>query len=68
MIAFWVVIGALLLWQFYAFNKRMTQSVEDHPAQTTFIFLHTNAPAAERSLHNIRPNQCKVFLLLDSKS
>jgi hypothetical protein len=45
-IAFWVVIIGMLLWQFVSYNQSMTQQAVQHPAQTQFIFLHTNAPAA----------------------
>jgi hypothetical protein len=45
-IAFWVFIGSMLAWQFYSYNKGMDQAAVEHPKQTSFIFLHTNAPAA----------------------
>jgi hypothetical protein len=42
-IAFWVFIGFMLIWQLYSYNQGMNQQAIDHPTQTQFIFLHTNA-------------------------
>ena len=42
--AFWVFIVIMLLWQFYSYNQSLKQQAIDHPTQTQFFFLHTNAP------------------------
>jgi hypothetical protein len=44
--AFWVFIVIMLLWQFYSYNESLKQQAIDHPTQTQFIFIHTNAPPA----------------------
>jgi hypothetical protein len=52
-IAFWVFIGVMLIWQLYSYNQGMEKTATDHPAQTTFIFLHTNAaPVAPSMVHS----------------
>jgi len=43
-IAFWVFIVVMLLWQFYSYNESLKQQAIDHPTQTQFFFIHTNAP------------------------
>jgi len=43
-IAFWVFIVVMLLWQFYNYNESLKQQAVDHPKQTQFFFIHTNAP------------------------
>jgi hypothetical protein len=42
-IAFWVFIVCMLIWQFYDYNKGLDQAAIDHPEQTHFYFFHTNA-------------------------
>ncbi|MCE0522756.1 MAG: hypothetical protein LV480_07580 [Methylacidiphilales bacterium] len=48
-IAFWVFIVCMLLWQFYTYNQGLTQAAIDHPQQEHFYFFHTNAPPAAPS-------------------
>ena len=43
-IAFWVFIIAMLIWQFYDYNKGLDQAAIEHPQQTHFYFIHTNGP------------------------
>ncbi len=43
-IAFWVIIVILLLWQFHTYNTGMTKQETEHPAQQHFYFY--NRPAA----------------------
>ena len=51
-IAFWVVIIFLLLWQFHTYNTGMTKQETEHPAQQHFYFYHTNAaPVAPSIVH-----------------
>jgi hypothetical protein len=45
-IAFWVVIITLLIWEFYSYNTAVTKQEEEHPAQQHFYFIHTNGPTA----------------------
>jgi hypothetical protein len=42
-IAFWIFIGFMLLWQFYDYDKGLTQEAAAHPKQQQFFFYHTNA-------------------------
>ena len=44
-IAFWVFIIAMLLWQFYSYNAGMTKQAEEHPKQEHFFFYHSNSVA-----------------------
>ena len=37
-IAFWILIIVMLLWQFYDYNRSMTQDAIDHPKQGHFFF------------------------------
>jgi len=41
--AFWVFIVIMLLWQFYTYNESLKRQAIDHPRQTQFFFIHTNA-------------------------
>jgi hypothetical protein len=50
MIAFWVFIVAMLLWQFFSYNASLTQEAITHPVQKQYFFFHTNAPAATPSM------------------
>jgi len=46
-IAFWIFIGCMLLWQFYEYDQGLTQAEEAHPTQEHFFFYQTNlAPVA----------------------
>jgi hypothetical protein len=46
-IAFWVFIIGMLVWQFYDYNKGLDQAAIEHPQQTHFYFIHSNnAPVA----------------------
>jgi hypothetical protein len=42
-IAFWIIVGFLLLWQFYSYNQGLTQQAIDSPQQKQFWY--TNAMA-----------------------
>ena len=45
-IAFWVFIVIMLLWQFYIYDKGITTAATTHPTQEHFYFIHTNAPTS----------------------
>ncbi len=48
-IAFWIFIGCMLLWQFYSYNQGLKEAAISHPTQEHFFFYNTNpggAPAA----------------------
>ena len=46
-VAFWVVIIGMLLWEFYSYNHGLTQEAIEHPPQQHFYFYHSNsAPVA----------------------
>jgi hypothetical protein len=42
-VAFWIFIICMLLWQFYTYDKAQTDAATAHPQQTQFFFIHTNA-------------------------
>jgi hypothetical protein len=44
-IAFWIFIVIMLLWQFYSYNQGLKQKAIDHPQQEHFYFFQTNAVA-----------------------
>jgi hypothetical protein len=44
-IAFWIFIVIMLLWQFYTYNQGLKQAAIDHPQQEHFYFFQTNAAA-----------------------
>jgi hypothetical protein len=52
-VAFWVFIGVMCIWSIFSYNATLNQEAEQHPAQTKFVFLHTNAapvaPVAARA-------------------
>jgi hypothetical protein len=43
-IAFWIFIGCMLLWQFYTYDQGLTRAEVEHPTQQHFWF--TNSAAA----------------------
>ena len=47
-IAFWIFIGCMLLWQFYSYNKGLDQAAIAHPQQKQYWFTNSvaTAPAA----------------------
>ncbi len=52
-IAFWVVIIIMLIWQFRSYDTGLTQDSIDHPQQQHFFFYHTNsAPVAPSAAHS----------------
>jgi len=52
-IAFWVFIVGMLLWQFYSYNKGLDQEAIDHPQQEHFWFTNSvAAPAAPTQAHS----------------
>jgi len=53
-IAFWVIIVILLLWQFHTYDTGMTKQETEHPAQQHFYFYPTNAaPVAPPSVVHV---------------
>jgi len=49
---FWVFIIGMIIWSFFSYNASLNQQAEQHPTQTKFIFLHTNAaPVAPAEAH-----------------
>jgi hypothetical protein len=51
-IAFWIFIVIMLLWQFYTYDQGLKQASIDHPQQEHFYFVHTNAaPGASSQAH-----------------
>ncbi len=56
--AFWVFIIGMIIWSFFSYNSSLNQQAEQHPEQTKFIFLHTNAaPIAPAAAH---PDKAEV--------
>jgi hypothetical protein len=45
-IAFWIFIVIMLLWQFYSYDQGLKQAAIDHPQQDHFFFFNTNTAAA----------------------
>ena len=46
-IAFWIFVLIMLIWQFYSYNQGVTQNAIDHPQQQHFWFTNSvGAPAA----------------------
>jgi hypothetical protein len=52
-VAFWIFIGIMLLWQFYTYNQAMNKP-PDHPAQTQFFFIHSTADSAAAPAQPVR--------------
>jgi hypothetical protein len=68
-IAFWVFIGVMLIWQLYSYNQGMEKTATDHPVQTTFIFLHTNAaPVAPSMAHSDNADIQQVNYIVQSNT
>jgi len=44
-VAFWIFIACMLLWQFYTYNQGLKDAAT-HPQQEHFFFFHTNTVAA----------------------
>jgi hypothetical protein len=56
-IAFWIFIVIMLLWQFYTYNQGLTQAAIDHPQQEHFWFTNSvAAPAAPTQPHANGPD------------
>jgi len=56
-IAFWIFIGCMLLWQFYSYDQGVKEASIAHPQQTQFIFLPSNAaPVSPTQGHHEGPN------------
>jgi len=52
-IAFWIFIVVMLVWNFYSYNRGLTQQAADHPTPDHYFFFHTNAPAVSAGqFHN----------------
>jgi hypothetical protein len=46
-IAFWIFVGIMLVWQFYTYNQGLSQDAINHPEQKQYWFTNTMAkPAA----------------------
>ena len=45
-VAFWIFIVIMLLWQFYTYDQGLKEASIDHPQQEHFYFFHTNAASA----------------------
>jgi len=45
-VAFWLGIVGMLIYQFYNYNESLSQTAIDNTPQQHFYFFHTNAPAA----------------------
>lgn len=67
--AFWIVIGGMLIWQFYTYNQGITQEAIEHPQQKQFFFLppstKTNTatapvqhigPYVEQTVYTVQPD------------
>jgi hypothetical protein len=51
-IAFWIFIVCMLLWQFYSYDQGIKQAATIHPQQEHFYFLPSNnAPVAPTQAH-----------------
>ena len=44
-IAFWIFIGCMLLWQFYDYNQGLKEASVEHPTQQHFWFTNSVATA-----------------------
>jgi hypothetical protein len=52
-IAFWIFIVVMLLWQFHTYNQGLAQDAVTHPQQEHFYFLPSNAaPVAPAQVHH----------------
>lgn len=40
--AFWIFIFIMLAWEFYSYDRGVTQEAIDHPQQKQFFFFHSN--------------------------
>ncbi len=60
-IAFWVFIVCMLLWQFYDYNKGLDQQAIEHPQQTQFFFFKSNnAPVTAAPVQKNGPDVQQV--------
>jgi hypothetical protein len=51
-IAFWIFIGCMLLWQFYDYDKGLDRQALEHPTKTHFVYLPpTDKSAAPVAAH-----------------
>jgi len=55
---FWVFIIGMIIWSFYSYNASLNKQAEDHPKQTQFFFLHTNAPPVAPAM--VHPDKAEV--------
>jgi hypothetical protein len=67
-VAFWIFIVIMLLWQFYTYDQGLKEAEIDHPQQEHFYFFHTNAasvapsqahiegPDVEQTLYTVEEN------------
>lgn len=53
-IAFWIFIGIMLFWQFYAYDQGLKEAAIDHPQQKQFLFFNTNAVASAAPAQPVR--------------
>jgi len=57
-IVFWVLIGGMLIWQFYTYNEGLKQAGVEHPTQEHFWFTNsaTAGPAAPTPTRRNEPD------------
>jgi hypothetical protein len=57
-IAFWIFIGCMLLWQFYDYNQGLKEASVEHPTQQHFWFTNSvaTAPGAPAQAHRDGPD------------
>jgi hypothetical protein len=70
-IAFWIFIGCMLLWQFYTYDQGLTRASVEHPQQQHFWFTNSvaAAPAAPSPGHREGADvQQTAFLVEDNAS
>jgi len=68
-IAFWIFIGVMLLWQFYTYDQGLTRAAVEHPQQEHFYFFHTNAaPGAVAPARSEGPDVEQVGYTVDEGS
>ena len=65
-VAFWIFIVLMLLWQFYSYNQSLKEAAA-HPQQEHYFFFHTNtaAPAAPAAVAHGADVQQTGFVIQD---
>lgn len=63
---FWVFIIGMIIWSFFSYNASMNKQADEHPAQTQFIFLQTNAtPVSPTAAHSEKADVQQVGYRLE---